>query len=91
MLLLAVAHRGADLIRASDHLELVVEPELSIVVFRRLGWTPEQYYAWSDDQLATQQSFVVPTSWRGETVLRYCVVNPLTTVDDLADIFESLR
>lgn len=88
---LAVAHRGADLIRASDHLELVVEPELSIVVFRRVGWTAEQYHAWSDEQLATQQSFVVPTSWRGETVLRYCVVNPLTTVDDLAAILESLR
>lgn len=88
---LAVAHRGADLIRASDHLELVLEPELSVVVFRRRGWTAEQYHAWSAAQLATQQSFVVPTSWHGETVLRYCVVNPLTTVDDLADILESLR
>jgi glutamate/tyrosine decarboxylase-like PLP-dependent enzyme len=88
---LAVAHRGADLIRASDHLELVVDPELSIVVFRRVGWTPEQYHAWSDQQLAEERSFVVPTSWHGETVLRYCVVNPLTTVDDLAEIFESLR
>jgi L-2,4-diaminobutyrate decarboxylase len=88
---LAVAHRGADLSGASDHLELVLEPELSVVVFRRVGWSPEQYHAWSDAQLATQQSFVVPTSWHGETVLRYCVVNPLTTVDDLADIFESLR
>lgn len=88
---LAVAHRGADLVRASGHLELVVEPELSIVVFRRVGWTAEQYHAWSDDQLATQRSFVVPTSWRGETVLRCCVVNPLTTVEDLAEIFESLR
>jgi L-2,4-diaminobutyrate decarboxylase len=87
---LAVAHRGADLIRAAEHLELVVEPELSIVVFRRVGWSAEQYHAWSDGQLAAQQSFVVPTSWRGETVLRYCVVNPLTTVDDLADVLDSL-
>jgi len=41
--------------------------------------------------LREQRSFVVPTSWEGETVLRYCVVNPLTTVEDLADIIESLR
>lgn len=88
---LEVAHEGAQLIRESDHLELVVEPELSIAVFRRTGWTPAQYQAWSDDQLRTQQSFVVPTSWNGETVLRYCVVNPRTTVDDLAEIFASLR
>ena len=88
---LEVAHRGAELIRASDHLELVLEPELSVVVFRRVGWTPDQYREWSDRQLADQQFFVVPTSWDGETVLRYCVVNPLTTVDDLAAMFESLR
>jgi glutamate/tyrosine decarboxylase-like PLP-dependent enzyme len=88
---LSVAHAGAELIRSSDHCELVVEPELSIVVFRRIGWSAAQYQAWSDDQLATQTSFVVPTSWRGEPVLRYCVVNPLTTVDDLAALIESLR
>ncbi|TDT15075.1 glutamate/tyrosine decarboxylase-like PLP-dependent enzyme [Ilumatobacter fluminis] len=88
---LEVAHAGADLIRRSDHCELVVEPELSIVMFRRRGWTAEQYHAWSDAQLAAEESFVVATSWHGETVLRICLVNPLTTVDDLAAIIESLR
>lgn len=86
-----VAHAGARMIAASGFCELVVQPELSVVVFRRVGWTPEQYQAWSDEQLAAQQCFVVPTSWDGETVLRYCVVNPRTTVDDLAQIIESLR
>jgi hypothetical protein len=33
---------------------------------------------------------VVPTAWQGETVLRICVVNPLTTVDDIAAIIDSL-
>jgi glutamate/tyrosine decarboxylase-like PLP-dependent enzyme len=88
---LEVAHAGADLIRNSEHCELVLEPELSVVVFRRKGWTDQQYRRWSDDLLAAEQGFLVPTSWRGETVLRYCVVNPLTTVDDLAMIVESLR
>ena len=58
--------------------------------FDRVGWSPEQYQEWSDHQLAEQRAFVVPTSWRGETVLRYCVVNPLTTVDDIASIVDSL-
>jgi glutamate/tyrosine decarboxylase-like PLP-dependent enzyme len=88
---LQVAHAGADLIRASDHCELVVEPELSVVVFRRLGWAPDRYHAWSQRQLADQESFVVPTAWEGETVLRYCIVNPLTTIDDIAAILDSLR
>ena len=34
--------------RRRDYLELVREPDLSVVVFRRLGWTPEDYQAWSD-------------------------------------------
>ena len=88
---LRVAHEGAQLIRDSAHCELVVEPELAIAVFRRLGWSPEQYAAWSDAELAAGHAFVVPTSWKGETVLRYCVVNPLTTVDDIASIIDSLE
>ena len=88
---LQVAHAGAELIRSSDHCELVVEPELSVVVFRRNGWVPDRYHAWSRQQLADQEAFVVPTTWAGETVLRYCVVNPLTTVDDIAAILDSLH
>ena len=55
-----------------------MEPELSVVLFRRRGWTPEQYQAWSDRELAEGRSFVTSTSWAGETVLRFCIVNPLT-------------
>ncbi len=87
---LTVAHAGAELIRSSSHCELVVEPELSVVVFRRVGWDHARYHEWSRRQLERQESFVVPTAWRGETVLRYCVVNPLTTVDDIAAILDSL-
>ncbi len=87
---LEVTAAGADLIRASEHCELVVEPELSILVFRRVGWDKDDYDAWSDEQLATEQSFVVPSSWHGETVLRICVVNPITTVDDVAAVIDSL-
>src|SRR4051812_18129850 len=87
---LRVAHEGAELIRASEHCELVVEPELSVAVFRRIGWTAAHYAAWSAQQLADGVAFVVPSAWDGETVLRYCVVNPLTSVDDIAAIIDSL-
>mgnify|MGYP002136451329 CR=1 FL=1 len=33
--------------------------------------------------LADQVGFVVPTGWRGETVLRICITNPRTTLDDV--------
>jgi L-2,4-diaminobutyrate decarboxylase len=88
---LQVAHAGADLIRSSEHCQLVVEPELSVVVFRRLGWTAADYSAWTSRQLADGFAFVVPSAWDGETVLRYCVVNPATSVDDIAAIVDSLK
>ncbi len=88
---LRVAREGADLVRAAPHLELLLEPELSIVLFRRIGWDAATYQGWSDQQLASEQSFVTPTAWNGETVLRWCIVNPLTTVDDLAAIVDSLE
>jgi glutamate/tyrosine decarboxylase-like PLP-dependent enzyme len=87
---LAVTCEAARLIEAHPATELLLEPELSIVVFRRIGWTPEQYQAWSDAELASGRSFVVPTTWDGEVVLRLCIVNPRTTIGDIADIVESV-
>jgi L-2,4-diaminobutyrate decarboxylase len=88
---LRVAREGAEQVRAAPHLELVIEPELSVVLLRRIGWDAARYYDWSDRQLAAGQAFVTPSAWGDETVLRWCVVNPQTTVDDLATIVASLR
>ena len=80
---IATTEAATGLIRTLDHLELVVEPELTVVVFRRKGWAPEDYAAWSTRLLIDQVGFVVPTTWRGETVLRICITNPRTTLDDV--------
>jgi glutamate/tyrosine decarboxylase-like PLP-dependent enzyme len=88
---LAVARAGAELIDAAEHVELLVRPELSVLLFRRIGWTPAQYQSWSDRQLASGEAFVVPTSWNGETVLRLCIVNPRTSADDIALILRALE
>ncbi|UZK53757.1 PLP-dependent decarboxylase [Streptomyces drozdowiczii] len=37
---LTLARDAAAIIRSAPHLELVREPELSAVLFRRIGWTP---------------------------------------------------
>jgi glutamate/tyrosine decarboxylase-like PLP-dependent enzyme len=81
---------AARLIDEHPVTELLLEPQLSIVLFRRRGWTPERYQAWSDAELAAGRSFVVPTTWQGETVLRCCIVNPRTTTDDIASILATL-
>lgn len=88
---LEVTRRAADEIRGCDYLELVMEPELSVLVFRRKGWSPERYQMWSDNLLERGIGFVVPSSWQNETVLRMCIVNPRTTVAGLTGIFDTLR
>ena len=80
----------AALIEDQSHVELVVQPELSVVLFRRVGWQHADYQAWSDRALAEGLTLTVPTSWQGETVLRFCFVNPRTEVDDIAEILRSL-
>jgi glutamate/tyrosine decarboxylase-like PLP-dependent enzyme len=87
---LALARQAATEIAAAAHTELIMEPELSVVLFRRHGWSPEHYRAWSDRELARGRSFVTPTSWAGETVLRICIVNPVTTIDDIRIVIDSL-
>jgi L-2,4-diaminobutyrate decarboxylase len=87
---LDTARSAARLVEECAVTELLMEPELSVVLFRRQGWTPARYQAWSDAELAAGRSFVVPTTWRGETVLRFCIVNPRTTVDDIRAILATL-
>jgi glutamate/tyrosine decarboxylase-like PLP-dependent enzyme len=87
---LSLTRAAARLVDDAPHLELIMEPELTVVLFRRTGWSPEQYQAWSDRLLAEGVAFVVPTSWKGETVLRICIVNPRTTVADIELLVDSL-
>ena len=88
---LQVTRDAADMVRASPHLELVVEPSLSIIVVRRKGWKPEDYSRWSDRMLAEGVAFVVPTTHKGETVLRMCLVNPRTDPAQMQMLFDSMR
>jgi L-2,4-diaminobutyrate decarboxylase len=87
---LAVARDGARLVEASEHLELLGEPELSIVAFRRVGWDEDDYREWSVRSLRAGDLFVVPSTHRGAPILRLCIVNPRTTVDDVALVVASL-
>lgn len=80
----------AQLIRDEPDVELVTEPELSVVLFRRVGWAAADYKRWSDQALASGLTLTVPTTWQGETVLRFCFVNPRTELDDVRMILASL-
>ena len=87
---LSVARAAADAIRAREYVELLRDPVLSVVVFRRTGWSSQQYYDWSDRLMRANYAFVTPTSHEGETVTRFAIVNPRTTVADITGILDTM-
>jgi glutamate/tyrosine decarboxylase-like PLP-dependent enzyme len=86
-----LAQRTVGLINQMDHVEMVRPSSLSIVLFRRLGWEPEQYNQWSQQLLRDQVAFVTPTKWEGETVARLAFLHPDTPDEMVVAILESMR
>jgi glutamate/tyrosine decarboxylase-like PLP-dependent enzyme len=87
---LAIAQQAAARVDAAPHVELVRDPGLSIVLFRRLGWSKLDYDVWSARLLHDQIGFVTPTSWEGETVARFAFLHPDTTVVMIDEILASM-
>ena len=85
-----LAKESAKRIAAHPNLELVREPELSIVAFTRKGWGPAQYQQWSDALLEKQIGFIPPSKHAGESILRFAFVNPWTSMDDVQMILDTL-
>ncbi|HUI03835.1 MAG TPA: pyridoxal-dependent decarboxylase [Acidimicrobiales bacterium] len=87
---LDTAWRSAALIDATPYLELAREPELSIVLFRRVGWEAEDYRRWSERLLASQVGFVTPSSWEGTPVARLAFLHPGTTLEMIGEIIATM-
>ena len=87
---LTVAREAAELVRQHPNLDLIHEPELSIVAFTRKGWSPSDYQKWSDKLLADQIGFIPPSSDKGQSILRFAIVNPWTKIADISMILDTL-
>ena len=87
---LRVAKDAAELIKEHPNLELLRDPELSIVAFTRNGWDKSEYQKWSDQLLEDQIGFVTPSSHHGKPILRFAIVNPWTTIADIKTILATL-
>ncbi len=86
-----LAQRTQELINESDYLEMVRPSSLSIVLFRRRGWSAERYNEWSHELLRRQIAFVTPTKWEGEAVGRIAFLHPNTSEALVREILESMR
>jgi len=85
-----LAQESAKLIRENQNLELVMEPELSIIAFKRIGWSSDDYQSWSEKLLNEQIAFVTPSLHKKETILRFAIVNPWTSITDIKIILATL-
>lgn len=90
-----LAKIAAAKIERLDYVELIRPASLSVVLFRRKGWSPEDYRDWTYRNHKSGLALVTPTKWRigpeYETISRFCFINPETTEADIDVILESMR
>jgi len=87
---MTTARIAVRLINEHPNLELLVDPQLSIVAFTRKGWNAAQYQEWSDKLLDDQIAFVTPSAHQGKPILRFAIVNPWTSEKELTAILATL-
>lgn len=87
---IALAHDIAREIDSRDTLTLVRQPQLSVVVFERNGWSASDYAAWSARLLEDQRAFVTPSSHLGKPNTRFAIISPMTTREQLVGILDTM-
>jgi L-2,4-diaminobutyrate decarboxylase len=89
-----LAQIAGKMIEENPNVELVREPSLSCVLFRRIGWQPEEYTHWTYENHDKGFALVTPTKWKKgdafETVSRFCFINPDTTEEDIKMILDTM-
>ena len=87
---ITVAADIAREIESREGFSLVRDPQLSVVVFEREGWTKADYDRWSARLLDEQKAFVTPSSHAGRPNTRFAIVNPNTTFEHLVAILDTM-
>lgn len=92
---ISLAQIAGKMIEERENIELVRPPSLSIVLFRRIGWSEEDYKSWTYKNHREGIALVTPTRWKSsnesETVVRFCFINPDTTEDDIKVILDTME
>ena len=88
---LQIANIIAKEIKNNDDLELILGPQLTVILFSSLRLSDNELYKWSEKQRRDGTLLCLPTKWKGKTVLSICVVNPNTDPNHVIKVLKTLK
>ena len=81
----------ADALDAHPSTELIMRPELGVVLFRRAGWGTAEWKAWASRLLREGVAFVAPSTYKGEAVGRLVFMHPRTPPSIIGELMHTLE
>ncbi len=87
---LTITRQCAARFAALPGVDLVMEPQLGVILFRRAGWGRADWRGWAKRLLDGGVAFVAPTTWRDEPVGRLVFMHPNTPESLIDELAESL-
>ncbi len=85
-----LASAMADALDADPLTELIMRPELGVVLFRRAGWGTDEWKAWATALIRSGTAFVAPSTYKGEPVGRLVFMHPRTPDSIIDEVMVSL-
>lgn len=84
---------ASDIAKAIDdapNLKLILGPQLTVILFKPENMKHVELAQWCETQRRSGALLCLPTKWRGEEVLRLCIVNPETDPDHVMTVLKTL-
>ena len=86
-----IAKEIADGIRNTDGLDLLLGPQLTVILFRPKNLSDATMDAWAEVHRRSGDLLCLPTSWKGQKVFRLCIVNPQTDPEEVLRVIRTLN
>lgn len=87
---IATAKEIADGIAENDKLDLILGPQLSVILFDVPGMDDASMEAWAEAQRRSGDILCLPTTWQGQKVFRLCIVNPETRASEILKVLDTV-
>ena len=85
-----IAQSIANGIEETNGLELILGPQITVILFRATKLSAGEIDVWAETQRRSGALLCLPTTWREEKVLRICVVNPQTDPEYVLEVLKTL-